>query len=182
MIRSIRERARKGMGPINLNIWRVLCNAFTLERRNSSLLGNGLLKHITAGPNAHKNRRVVFSVFSGALVPTQQCSKHISAEVNQHATMEEAVFSLGATPGLNNKDLRQHRTGNPVPWGYNGATLFLGDINSGTWSSRLGESQIWESKMWSWVPWDSDLRMTALEKSSSNWKRQTHLLVRDDVT
>lgn len=27
-------------------------------------------------------------------------------------------------------------------WGYNGATLFLGDLNMGTWNSRLGESQI----------------------------------------
>jgi hypothetical protein len=47
----------------------------------------------------------------------------------------------------------------PSAWGYNGgATLFLGDINTGTWSSRLGESQIWDS---------------------SNCKRQTHPLVRD---
>jgi hypothetical protein len=30
----------------------------------------------------------------------------------------------------------------PSAWGYNRATLFLGDINTGTWSSRLGESQI----------------------------------------
>jgi hypothetical protein len=29
---------------------------------------------------------------------------------------------------------------NPVPGGYNWATLFLGDINTGTWPSRLGES------------------------------------------
>jgi endonuclease/exonuclease/phosphatase (EEP) superfamily protein YafD len=30
----------------------------------------------------------------------------------------------------------------PNAWGYNRAILFLGDINTGTWSSRLGESQI----------------------------------------
>jgi hypothetical protein len=35
----------------------------------------------------------------------------------------------------------------PSAWGYNRATLFLGDINTGTWSSRLGESQIGDSKM-----------------------------------
>jgi hypothetical protein len=29
-----------------------------------------------------------------------------------------------------------------IPWGYNWATLFLGDINTGTWHYRLGESRI----------------------------------------
>jgi hypothetical protein len=32
----------------------------------------------------------------------------------------------------------------PIPRGYNWATLFLGDINTGTWPSRLGESQMRE--------------------------------------
>jgi hypothetical protein len=32
----------------------------------------------------------------------------------------------------------------PSTW----ATLFLGYINKGTWPSRLGESQISDSKMW----------------------------------
>jgi hypothetical protein len=27
-------------------------------------------------------------------------------------------------------------------WGYNWATLFLGNLNTGTWPSRLGESQM----------------------------------------
>jgi hypothetical protein len=40
----------------------------------------------------------------------------------------------------------------PNAWGCNWATLFLGDINMRTWPSRLGESRIWDSKMWSWVP------------------------------
>jgi hypothetical protein len=30
----------------------------------------------------------------------------------------------------------------PSARGYNWATLFLGDINTGTWPSRLGESQM----------------------------------------
>jgi hypothetical protein len=30
----------------------------------------------------------------------------------------------------------------PSAWGYNWATLFLGDINTGTRPSRLGESQV----------------------------------------
>jgi hypothetical protein len=53
------------------------------------------------------NRREVFSVVSVSLVATQRCGKHISAAVNQHATIEAAVFSLGATPILYNEDLTQ---------------------------------------------------------------------------
>jgi hypothetical protein len=38
-------------------------------------------------------------------------------------------------------------------WGYNWATLYLGEINTRTWPSRLGESENWDSKIWKWVPW-----------------------------
>jgi hypothetical protein len=48
----------------------------------------------------------------------------------------------------------------PSFWEYNRTTLFLGDINTGSCPSRLGESRIWHRKMWSWVPRDSDLRLT----------------------
>jgi hypothetical protein len=63
----------------------------------------------------------------------------------------------------------------------NWATLFLWDRYSGTWPSRLGESRIWDSKIWSRVPRDSDPRMTALARSSSNCKRQTRSLVRESA-
>jgi hypothetical protein len=46
-------------------------------------------------------------VVSGALIAKQRCGKHISAAVNQHATIEEAVFSAGAAQRLYNQDLRQ---------------------------------------------------------------------------
>jgi hypothetical protein len=52
--------------------------------------------------------------------------------------------------------------------GYNRATLLLEDINTVAWLSRLGESRIWDSKMWSWVPRDSALRMTGLARTNSN--------------
>jgi hypothetical protein len=39
---------------------------------------------------------------------------------------------------------RQRRQREPSARGYNWATLFLGDINTGTWSSRLEESQMRE--------------------------------------
>jgi hypothetical protein len=56
---------------------------------------------------------------------------------------------------------------NPMPGDITGPPPFLVDINTGTWSSRLRESRIWDSKMWSWVPRDSNPRMTALAKSTA---------------
>jgi hypothetical protein len=67
----------------------------------------------------------------------------------------------------------------PSAWGYNWATLFLGDINTGTWPSRLAESRIWASKICSWLPRDWDPRMTALARASRNCKWQTRPLVRE---
>jgi hypothetical protein len=46
---------------------------------------------------------------------------------------------------------------------------------------RKGKSRIWDSKIWSRVPWDSDSRMTALARASSNCKRQIRPLVRESV-
>jgi hypothetical protein len=60
----------------------------------------------------------------------------------------------------------------PCSWGY----------KYGAWPSRFGESRIWDSKMWSWVLRDSDLRMTALPRTSSNCRRQTRLPVREEAT
>jgi hypothetical protein len=60
-------------------------------------------------------------------------------------------------------------------WLENEATGF---INTGTWPSRSGEHLIWDSKTWSWVKWDSNLRMNALAKTSSNCKLQTHSFVK----
>jgi hypothetical protein len=58
--------------------------------------------------------------------------------------------------------------------GYNWATLFLGEINTRTWPSRLRESQKWDNKLCLLVPWDSDLRKAALAMPGKNW-----LLVRE---
>jgi hypothetical protein len=46
---------------------------------------------------------------------------------------------------------------------------------------RKGKSQIWDSKMWSWVPRDSNPRKIALARASSIYKRQTRPLVREDA-
>jgi hypothetical protein len=57
--------------------------------------------------NARNNKRAVFSVVRAELVATKRCGKHIFATVNQHATIEEAVYFLGAAQRLYNEDRRQ---------------------------------------------------------------------------
>jgi hypothetical protein len=44
---------------------------------------------------------------------------------------------------------------------------------------RKGKSQIWDNKIWSRVPRDSDHRTTTLARASSIYKRQTRPLVRE---
>jgi hypothetical protein len=62
----------------------------------------------------------------------------------------------------------------PSAWGYSWATLFLWDINMGTWPSRLGEVSILRR--------ESDPKMTALARRSNNCKLQTRYLVRGQET
>jgi hypothetical protein len=74
----------------------------TPESRNSSLLGNRSV-NIFPRKRKHNNRRAVFSAVCAEHVATQRCDKHIPAAVNQHATIEEAVFSVVAAPRLYNE-------------------------------------------------------------------------------
>jgi hypothetical protein len=67
----------------------------------------------------------------------------------------------------------------PNARGYNWATLFLGDINTGAWPSRSEEeSRYWDNKILSWVPRDSDPKKTPLARPSNSWKAKTRPLVR----
>jgi hypothetical protein len=77
----------------------------TPESRNSSLLDNDSVN--TGTRKRTLARRLVFSVVSAELVATQRCDENVSATVNQHATTDETVFSVGAAPRLYNEDLRQ---------------------------------------------------------------------------
>jgi hypothetical protein len=61
--------------------------------------------------------------------------------------------------------------------GYNWDTPFLGGYKYGYLAPMLGEYRIWDSKIWSLVPEDTDQRMTALAKARSNCKWQTHPLI-----
>jgi hypothetical protein len=67
----------------------------------------------------------------------------------------------------------------PSAWGCNWATLFLGEINTGTWPSMLGESQIWDNNIWSRALLHLDSRKTALGRPSRNCKLQNHPLIRE---
>jgi hypothetical protein len=49
----------------------------------------------------------VFSAVRAERVATQRCGKHIFAAVNQHAIIQEALFSVGAAPRLYKEDLTQ---------------------------------------------------------------------------
>jgi hypothetical protein len=87
------------------NITNFKCCDMTPESWNSSFLGNDSV-NIPAEANAHNKRTSVFSVVRAKLVLTQRWGKYASAAVNQHATTEKAVFSVGAAPTLYNEDLR----------------------------------------------------------------------------
>jgi hypothetical protein len=78
----------------------------TPESKNRSFLGNGSVNTFPRKRTRY-NRRTVFPVVSASLVGAPRCGKHISAAVNQHATIEEAVFSVGVAPELHNEDLTQ---------------------------------------------------------------------------
>jgi hypothetical protein len=53
----------------------------------------------------------------------------------------EAVRTLHRRPGSRKERRREPR----AQW-YNWAKLFLGDINTGTWPSRLGESEMRQTR------------------------------------
>jgi hypothetical protein len=67
----------------------------------------------------------------------------------------------------------------PNARGYNWATLFLGQINIGTWPSRLRSLRNGANKICYWIVWDSNLRKAALAMPSKNWKLHIRLLVRE---
>jgi hypothetical protein len=79
----------------------------TPERRNSSLLGNGSVNTFSPKRIRVTIEEAMFSVVSAEFIAMQRCAKYISVVVNQHATIEGAVFSVGAAPRIYNEDLRQ---------------------------------------------------------------------------
>jgi hypothetical protein len=83
----------------------------------------------------------------------------------------QAVFPLGSAPRLYSESHREIR-----PCG--GGVEYLHRDPASRRRPRKGKSQIWDSKIWSWVPKDSDPRKTLLERASRIYKIQTRPLVR----
>jgi hypothetical protein len=75
--------------------------------------------------------------------------------------------------------MEERSAGFPQPntWGYNWATLFLGEPGPPSW----GRLKNRDNKLCSWVSWDSDLRKDTLAMPSKNRKLQTRLLAREGV-
>jgi hypothetical protein len=73
---------------------------------------------------------------------------------------------------------RRRRKRNPVPAVITGSQCYWGIQMRGPSPPGWGESRIWDSKMWLWISRDSDPRMTALMRTSSNCKQQTQPLVK----
>jgi hypothetical protein len=80
-----------------------LLKARTVEAEKQLLLGNGpytrnrRAHHLRCDITQQKKRCCKYRSLwvRAALVATQLCGKHITARVNQHSTIEEAVFSMG---------------------------------------------------------------------------------------
>jgi hypothetical protein len=71
---------------------------------------------------------------------------HITSYARTRDSQPIARLTLRAISASSRDYIRRaiyvEETSNPVPGGYNWATLFLGNMNMGTWPSRLGESQM----------------------------------------
>jgi hypothetical protein len=87
------------------------------------------------------------------------------------------VEYLHSSPAIS----RRWRKANPLPGIYPGYPAPRG-YKHGDLALQVGESRIWDSKTWSCVPLESDLRMTALTRTSRNCIRHTHPLVREHFT
>jgi hypothetical protein len=92
-----------------VNIVAYLLEANTVDAGKQPLLGNGQYtrsrgtRHVCCDimytVTSHNNRRAVFSFVCAVCIATQQWGKRISAAVNQHATIEEVVVSVGRLLG-----------------------------------------------------------------------------------
>jgi hypothetical protein len=84
------------------------------------------------------------------------------------------IFARNNRTGLCNQFLSNGSVNTRLQqWGYCWKRCFL--------FGPFKVCRIWESKIWSRVPRDSDPRMTALARASSSCKRQTRPLIREST-
>jgi hypothetical protein len=111
---------------------------------------------------------------NGCYVLCGQCYSSLLGNTTILTT--EEMFSIRSVPRLYNESLFVARY---IPCG--GWVEFLHRSSASRRRRRKGKSRIWDSKIWSRVPRDSDPKMTALASTSSNCIRQTRSLVRESA-
>jgi hypothetical protein len=99
---------------------------------------------------------VVCRIPPGVHVP-QVGSHWLSTSFSTRRILGSCIFSVVHTE-VTWVQWGQQPPSKPNVWWYNWAILFLGEINTGTWLSKLREPEILDNKIWSWVPWDLDPR------------------------
>jgi hypothetical protein len=109
-----------------------------------------------------------FPIFEG----TKETCRYWPEVTFWHRSSLSKIGILCCKFSPHSSQIRNNINANPMPGGVTGIPCSLGEINTGTWPSRLGESQNINNKMCSWVLWDSDLRRAELVMSSKKRKRK----------
>jgi hypothetical protein len=131
-------------------------------------LGNGLV-------NTFQHATIQVVVFSMWSAPRNSTELRFLYGL-RHATVQSCVFCEWPMPRgykieRSSVQNAHPRTRSFIPCG--GGTEYFNHNPASRRRRQKGKSRMWESKIWSRVPWDSDPRMTALAGASSNYKRQT---------
>jgi hypothetical protein len=103
-------------------------------------------------------------------IARQRYAKHVSAVTNNDEATEElleAAFCMRSIQRLYKEN----------PCG--GGVEYLHRDHASRRRRRKGKPRIWDSKIWPRILQDSDPKMTALARTSSNCKQQTRPLVRE---
>jgi ribosomal protein S14 len=100
-------------------------------------------------------------------VSKQRLGKHVPTETNTRATIEERCFRCGQRRGVILKTIKLIRS---IQCG--GGFEYLHRSPANRRRRRKGKSRIWDSRIWSRVPRDSDPKMIELARTSSNYSRQ----------
>jgi hypothetical protein len=159
-----------------------MCYLLVVTPCSPLLVHRGSEKHIVAhflkARTVEPEKQLLFASGSeSTFVSTQRLGKHVDTATDTHITIEvllETAFStLSVQRGY--EDFEN--------WSYpcGGGLEYLHRDPASRRRRRKGKSRIWDSKIWPRVPRDSDLRMTALGRASSNCKGQTRPLVREGI-
>jgi hypothetical protein len=100
---------------------------------------------------------------------TGLCNPFLSnGSVNTTRTIEEQCFRCDPHRGVILKKIKLTSS-----ISYGDGVEYLHRSSASRRTRQKGKSRIWDNKIWSRVPRDSNPRMTALARTSSNCKRQT---------